>query len=150
MKIETTLEKIKDAISRVQKVSSKNLSLPILENVLLVAKEKNLTLRSTNLHVGVEVTIPVKVKTEGEIAIKLDVFGQIINSLGNEHVVVLEVIDNTLHITTEKSQMDIKLFPHSDFPTLPHIEEGETLKIPIETIIDGVRSVVYSASLSDI
>jgi len=150
MKLETTLEKIKDAISRVQKVSAKNLSLPILENVLLIAKDKNLILRSTNLHVGVEITLPVKIKTEGEISVKLDVLGQIINSLGNEHTVMLEVIEKTLHITTEKSQMDIKLFPHADFPTLPRVEEGETFKLPIETLIDGVRSVVYAASLSDI
>ncbi|MCA9352692.1 DNA polymerase III subunit beta [Patescibacteria group bacterium] len=150
MKIETTLEKIKDAVSRVQKISAKNLSLPILENVLLIAKDKNLILRATNLHVGVEVTIPVKIKKEGEVSVKLDVFGQIINSLEKDHIVYLEVVDNTLHISTEKSQMDIKLFPHNDFPTLPHIEDGKTLKMPIETIIDGVRSVVYSASLSDI
>ncbi|MFT6361352.1 MAG: DNA polymerase-3 subunit beta [Candidatus Paceibacteria bacterium] len=150
MKIETTLEKIKDAVSRVQKVSAKNLSLPILENVLLTVKGKNLILRSTNLHVGVEIVIPVKVETEGEVAVKLDVFAQIINSLGNEHNVFLEVIDNTLHIATEKSQMDIKLFPHADFPTLPRVEDGVSFELPIETLIDGVRSVVYSASLSDI
>ena len=150
MKIETTLEKIKDAVSRIQKVSSKNLSLPILENVLLTAKENALTLRSTNLHIGVEISIPVKIDTEGEIAVKLDVFGQIINSLNGEHKVSFQVIDKTLHISTEKSEMDIKLFPHSDFPTLPHVEEGVEIEFPIETIIDGVRSVVYSASLSDI
>jgi hypothetical protein len=39
MKIETTLEKIKDGISRIQKISAKNLSLPILENVLLTVQD---------------------------------------------------------------------------------------------------------------
>lgn len=150
MKIETTLEKIKDAISRIQKVSSKNLSLPILENVLIIAKENILTLRSTNLHTGVEITLPVKIQTEGEISVKLDIFNQIINSLNGDHKVIFEVIENILHISTEKSEMDIKLFPHADFPTLPRIEDGTEIEFPIETIIDGVRSVVYSASISDI
>lgn len=150
MKIETTLEKIKDAISRIQKVSSKNVSLPILENVLLIAKENSLTIRSTNLHVGVEITLPVKIQEEGELSVKLDIFSQIINSLQGDNNVSFEVIENNLHIHTEKSEMNIKLFPHTDFPTLPHVENGTHIKIPIETIIEGVRSVIYSASLSDI
>jgi len=150
MKIETTLEKIKDSVSRIQKVSAKNLSLPILENVLLTAKDNALILRSTNLHTGVEITIPVKIQTEGEISVKLDVFAQIINSLNGDHKVSFEVIENTLHISTEKSEMSIKLFPHNDFPTLPRVEDVNPISFPIETIIDGVRSVIYSASLSDI
>lgn len=150
MKIETTLEKIKDAVGRVQKISSKNLSLPILENVLLIAKNNSLTLRTTNLHVGVEVSLSVKIHQEGEVAVKLDVFSQIINSLGNEHNVSFEVVDKVLRISTDKSIMDIKLYPHSDFPTLPRIEDGIEVQLPIETLLEGVRSVVYSASVSDI
>ena len=150
MKIEATLEKIKEAVSRVQKVSAKNLSLPILENVLITAKENILILRSTNLHVGVEISVPVKIKKEGEIAVKLDIFAQIINSLAGEHNVHLELIENTLHISTEKSQMEIKLFPHEDFPTLPRVEDAVEIELPIETLINGVKSVVYSASMSDI
>ena len=150
MKIETTLEKIKDTISRIQKISGKNLSLPILENVLLTVKDNTLTLRSTNLHVGAEITIPVKVETEGEISVKIDVFGSIINTLGSDHKVILENVDNTLHITTDKSKMSIKLFPYTDFPTLPRVENGVEVTLAVETLIEGVRSVVHSSSQSDI
>ncbi|MCI5051425.1 MAG: DNA polymerase III subunit beta [Candidatus Pacebacteria bacterium] len=150
MKIETTLEKIKDAVSRIQKVSAKNLSLPILENVLITVKDSVMTLRVTNLHVGTEITVPVKVIKEGEIAVKIDVFSSIINSLGNEHKVILDQQENNLHISTEKSDMNIKLYPHADFPTLPRVEDASELMVDIETLIQGVQSVVYSASLSDI
>ena len=150
MKIETTLEKIKDAITRIQKISSKNLSLPILENVLIAVKDSQCILRVTNLHVGIEVTLPVKIITEGQIAVKLDVFSQIISNLSQDHTITLEVQEKTLHIITEKSHIDIKLFPHDDFPTLPHIEEGNDITLPVEVMMDGVKSVVYSASQSDI
>lgn len=150
MKIETTLEKIKDAISRIQKISAKNLSLPILENVLLITKDNMLIMRSTNLHVGAEISIPVKTTTEGEISVKVNVFGSIINSLNNQSNVILEVIDNVLHINTEKSTMNIKLFPHNDFPTLPKVKDGVEVEIKIKTLVEGVSAVVYSASQSDI
>lgn len=150
MKIETTLEKIKDAVGRVQKVSAKNLSLPILENILLIAKENTLTLRSTNLHVGVEISLAVKIHEPGELSVKLDIFSQIINSLSVGHSVTLEQVDSLLRIHTEKSTMDIKLFPHGDFPTLPQVENGVEIVLPVETLLEGVKSVMYSASQSDI
>ena len=150
MKIETTLENIQGVVARIQKVSSKNLSLPVLENVLLTAKGKTCVARVTNLHVGVEVTLPVKVIEEGEIAVNLSVLGQITSSLSASGSVVLEVDGTTLNISTDHSDMQVKLAPHADFPTLPRVEEGTTITLPIETLIDGVKSVVYSASLSDI
>lgn len=150
MKLEITLEKIQDAVSRIQKISSKNVSLPILENILLIAKNNTLFLRSTNLHIGAEITTTAKVSSEGEVCVKLDIFSQIINSLKESNKVILNTIDNTLHITTDKSEMNIKTYPCTDFPTLPKVSDGVELSLPIEVFIEGVRSVVYSASLSDI
>lgn len=150
MKVESTIEKISLAISKIQKISVKNLSLPILENILLIAKENMLIIRSTNLHVGVEIKIPVKVSVEGEISVKLDVFAQIISSLKSEHKIFLEVKEQTLYIETENSKMNIKIFSHEDFPTLPRPETENIFTIPVDKFVDGVRSVSYAASVSDI
>lgn len=150
MKIELTLEKLNNAINRVQKVSAKNISLPILENVLLIAKDNSLLLRATNLHVGVEITLPVKVESEGEVAIKLDLFSSIVNSLKKNHKIVLETKENILTITADKSEMEINTYESSDFPTLPQVSEGVDFVIPVEKFIEGVRSVAYAASVSDI
>ena len=46
--------------------------------------------------------------------------------------------------------MEINTYLSSDFPTLPHVSDGVDFIIPIEKIIEGVKSVVYAASLSDI
>jgi DNA polymerase III subunit beta len=150
MKIETTLEKISDALSRIQKVSTKNISLPILETVLLETVGNVLVLRSTNLHIGVEISIPVKVQQEGRCAVKLDILAQIINSLKGEHKISLENKDQTLSIRTEKSFMEVNTFSDTDFPTLPHVEDGVSFTIPVDVVIEGVKSVVYSASYSEI
>lgn len=150
MKFEITLEKIKDAVSRIQKVSSKNISLPILENVLLEVKNNSLSLRSTNLHIGVEIDTPAKTEKEGVVCVKLDIFAQIINSLTETNKVSFELIDSVLHIQTENSQMSIKTFASNDFPTLPKITDGVEISVSVDVFIEGVRSVAYAASLSDI
>ncbi len=150
MKIESILEKLIEGVNRIQKVSSKNVSLPILENVLLRAEDNTLILRSTNLHVGAEVSIPVKVLEKGEVAVRLDLFANILNSLKKEHKILLEIKDQVLSLKTEKSEMSINTYDSSDFPTIPHVDEGIRFTLPIKKFIDGVRSVAYASSLSDI
>ncbi len=150
MKIESTVEKLNTLINRIQKVSSKNLSLPILENVLIIAQNNSLTLRTTNLHVGTEVVIPVKTEGNGEVAVKLDLFVNIINSLDKNHKIFLETDENTLMIKTPKSEMVINTYSTSDFPTLPQVTDGSEFIIPIDVFIDGLKSVMYAASLSEI
>lgn len=150
MHIETTVEKLKNAVNRVQKVSSKNLSLPVLENILLSSESNSLTMRSTNLHVGVEVTVAVKEVVAGTALVNLDIFSKIIGSLSSEDKIVLKIEEQTLLIQTETSHMDIKLFPDQDFPTLPRIEDGQEIELPMKTFIEGVEKVHYAASQSDI
>ena len=43
--------------------------LPVLKCVLLEAKDSSLLVRSTNLDIGLEIKIPVKVQEEGSVAI---------------------------------------------------------------------------------
>ena len=141
MKIESTMEKLSLAINRIQKVSSKNLSLPILENVLLIAKDNTLLIRSTNLHVGTEVSIPVKIDIAGEVAVKMDLFINIINSLKKDYKIILELKENLLYIKTDKSEMKINTYDSVDFPTLPVVKEGNDFIIPIKKFIYGIKSL---------
>jgi DNA polymerase-3 subunit beta len=150
MKIETTVQKLSIAVNKLQRVSSKNLSLPILENILLINKDNILLIRSTNLHVGVEISITVKSDVDGEISINLDVFTNIINSLNKEDKIFLELKDKILKIKTKSSEMEINTYDSSDFPSLPKIQDGLDFIIPINEFINGIKSVYYAASLSDI
>ncbi len=49
MKIECQIEKIKNALIAVDRITGKNLTLPVLGSILWVATNKKLILRSTNL-----------------------------------------------------------------------------------------------------
>ena len=60
MKIECLREKLVEAVNKIEKVTGKNITLPILSCILLEVKASNLILRSTNLDLGMEIEIPVK------------------------------------------------------------------------------------------
>ncbi|MES3005649.1 MAG: DNA polymerase III subunit beta, partial [Patescibacteria group bacterium] len=76
MKLECVREKLAEAVSKAEKITSKNATLPILKCVLFEAQKNSLVVRSTNLDIGIEMVIPAKVQVEGVVAIP----GSTINS----------------------------------------------------------------------
>ena len=46
MKIECAIEKIKNAISQAERITGKNLTLPVLNSILLIASGKSLKTQS--------------------------------------------------------------------------------------------------------
>jgi DNA polymerase-3 subunit beta len=149
MNIESTKERLGEALGKIEKITSKNLTLPVLQCVLLTVTGKELTLRATNLDVGVEVTLPVKVTTEGVVAVPAGILSQYINNIPKEKVVTLKVVDQNLVIVTNQSSTTIKALAHDEFPLIPEAV-GEEFTLPSLIIQEGLKSVWYSASTSSI
>ena len=62
---------------------------------------------------------------------------------------ILKNKDGNLLIKTKKSKIKLKGQPHDDFPTIP-IVSGISFEIESKKLIDGIKSVYYSSSVSDI
>jgi DNA polymerase-3 subunit beta len=149
MKIECAIDKIKKAVMLSEKVTGKNLTLPVLSTILCIASGKSLKMRATNLSLGIEVEIPAKVELEGVCAIPGATLANIFSTLYENGEAKLEVKNGNLHISTKKNNFIIKGEAYEDFPTLPAVE-GNSITIPAKKFIDGIRSVYYSASFSEI
>ena len=149
MKLECKIEEIRNIISQVERITGKNLTLPVLNSILLIASGKSLKLRSTNLSLGIEVEIPAKIEKEGIVAVSGSVLLGIFSNVFQNENILLEDIDGNLIIKTKKSKIKIKGQPHDDFPTIPRVV-GMSFDIEPKKIIDGIKSVYYSSSVSDI
>jgi len=150
MKLECGKEKLKECISLADRITSKNTTLPVLNSILLIADNNILKIRSTNLDVGVEFEIPAKIQKEGVIAVPGVVFNNTLSCLSNDKNISLDLINGNLEISTKNNTIIIKSQESEDFPTLPKIQDGESFIIPAQKIIEGVKSVLYSSSASDI
>ena len=121
MKLECKIEEIKNKILQVEKITGKNLTLPILNSILLIASLKSLKLRSTNLSLGIEVEIPAKIEKEGIVAVSGSVLNGIFSNVFQNENIYLESVDGNLLIQTKKSKIKLKGQPHEDFPTIPKV-----------------------------
>lgn len=150
MKIECVKEKLHMAVSKAEKIVGKNTNLPVLSCLLLETKGNNLIIRSTNLDLGLEISIPVKTEDGGKVAVPANIINSFLNNINDDKSIILETIENILKIYTPTSEVNIKTLSHEDFPTIPTLDSEKTYKINSKDLISGIKSVIYSSSLSSV
>lgn len=150
MKIECSKNRLQKGISLCERVVSHNLSLPILKNVLLESDKNNLTLKATNLDIGIEVNIPAKVDDKIKTAFNPSILSTFLSNLKNEDKIFINLDNNNLHIETEFTNTLIKSESSEDFPIIPQIKDDKNISLLAEDLVYGIKSVLYSATVSDI
>lgn len=150
MRIECIKDKLVQAVAKVEKITGKNISLPVLSCILLEAKGGVLKLKATNLDLGIEYVLPAKIEVEGTVAVPGSVFNNFISNIKDVKNIKLEEKDGNLLISTENNEAVIKTLPIDDFPSIPSISDGENFLIQSNDFIRGLKSVLYSASISTI
>lgn len=150
MKLSCFKEDLREAVLICERISGKNLNLPILSNILLDAEGKDLKLISTNLELGVEIIIPAKIENKGKITILSNIFNNFLSNLSGSEQINLENQNNNLIISTKNNSTLIKSQSTDDFPNIPKLKSDNKLSIPVNDFISGLKMVFYSCALSDI
>lgn len=147
MHVECVKEKLESAIIKAGRATGKNVTLPVLQCVLLEVSDNQLLIRATNLDLGVEVSVPVKAHQDGVVAVPSDILASYLSHISDDNV-TLKQEEGYLEVSTQNAATHIKTFNHEDFPTLPEVEGGREFAVDAETVVSGVKSVVYSAATS--
>ena len=152
MKIECVQEKFKESISIAERISGKNMTLPVLSCLLLDASSKNnLIIKATNLDLGIEISIPSKNQENGIIAVPANIINSFMNNVVNTNNSIKLLSDkNILKITTSHSFGDIKTILEEDFPSIPKITNNNRFYLNGNDFANGLKSVWYSSSVSNI
>lgn len=145
MKFICTQENFKKAISSTERVVGKQITLPILENILLEADQGILKVSATNLEIGVVIKVGAKIEKEGKITIPAKLIGSFAANLPLADIVSLEVKNSTLKIESGSYQASIKGLGAQDFPIIPEPDSdpifsvsGENLKNMISRLLSCV------------
>jgi DNA polymerase-3 subunit beta len=148
MHIELDRLVFQQALELVGRVSTKHVTLPVLQCVLLKVDGGELKLKATNLEIGVEASVKI---TEGEdttIAVPTATLLQTI-SLLSDTTVRLEQEGDVLVVEGKKVKTNIKTFAFDEFPTIPHItEKGQEINSKLFSL--GVKSSAFACSQSSI
>jgi DNA polymerase-3 subunit beta len=148
MKVIVLKENLKKDLNLVEKITGKNLSLPILSNVLLKTNKNFLILSATNLEIGIICWNLSKIEKRGEITVPANLFSNYLNFLPNREI-LLETKDNILYVECENYKTEIKGLSSEEFPIIPKIENEEfSLQINSFPFCQGLSQVIDIVSFS--
>ena len=150
MKIECVKDKLTEAVLRTEKVSSKSSTLPVLKCLLFDADKGYLEIKATNLDVGVECRVPVRVDEPGRVAILGGVLAQFLNNLGGENQVTIETNEGGIIVSSHATKTTIKTLNVDDFPDLPKVQDPIVFSMNVQDFVLGLKSVWYSSATTSI
>lgn len=148
MKFECIKSKLSEAVSMAEKITGKNLTLPVLACIFIEAKNKNIVLRATNLDLGIEIMLPVKIEQDGVAAVPGQIFNNFLAQSAGDKGVIIENNEGNVKIVSDVGTTIIKSLNTDDFPTIPRIEGGKSFKINSREFTRGIKSVWYSSAIS--
>lgn len=124
MRVTCTQENLAKGISVVGRAVATRSTLPVLSNIMLVTDEARLKLSATNLEIGVNCWIGVKVEEEGATTVPARLLADFVGSLPPEHVdMELVTRTQTLRLNCSSHEANIKGIDAQEFPLLPTYEE---------------------------
>lgn len=147
MKFITLQENLKEGLRIVERVIGKNLTLPILNNLLLETEKNFLKLSATDLEIGINYWILTKVEEEGGITIPAKFLSSFINSLPNDKITFTKK-DFLLDIECRNYKATIKGFSKEDFPIIPIIKNGDQIEIESKIFTEGLNQIISIPVLS--
>ncbi|MDP3962814.1 MAG: DNA polymerase III subunit beta [bacterium] len=152
MRIECAQGKLREAVGLAERISGKHMTLPVLSCLLLEAEKNNtLTIRATNLDLGIEISIPAKVEDPGVVAVPGQTLASFVGSIPDgDRGVKIELQQGNVRVSAPRSSGVIKTLPHDDFPTLPRVENGSNFSLNASDFVRGLKAVWYSSSISSI
>jgi len=149
MKIICTTENLKKGILIAEKIIGKNLTLPILSNILLEAEKGGLKISATNLEIGLIAKVRAKIEKEGKIAVPGRIIGGILTQLDDGSQISLEEKNSTLKMIYNGNSAAIKGMDAKDFPIIPKPESKFLFEISAAELQKKAGNVVATAATSD-
>lgn len=146
MKITVSKDSLSEAVFNLLRVVGVKSTMPVLEGILLSAKEGNLTLTAYNLEMGMKKEIFCNCEKPGEIVIKARLLSDILRRMGGSQIEIETDEKLMCHIKSDDTVFDIMGMEASDFPELPTVNEGADISIESKVLCEMVKGTIFAVS----
>lgn len=148
MKFSCKTQNLKEAIFKVERIVSRQTTLPILGNILIKTENGRLSVTATNLEIAIKAYLGAKIEEAGEITVPGRILSGFLSSVKDE-VISGKLNKTTLEITSEKHKLKINGIPADDFPIIPKNPKNYFLKIKSGELLRVINSVLISVAKND-
>jgi len=150
MKFSAAREALLKPLQAVIGVVERRQTMPILANVLLVAKNGEVSITATDLEVELVATAEIAVEQDGEVTVPGRKLLDICRALPESAEVVLSLGGEKLSIRSGRSKFSLTTLPASDFPTVEQISGSKGIDIGQAELVKLLEKTHFSMAQQDV
>ncbi len=148
MKISSLQENLKQGLFAVSHIAGKNINLPILNNVMIEARNGNIKLITTNLEIGVISVIRGKVEKEGSFTVDSKTISDYVSLLPNKKINI-EQKENSLFVEAENYKTKILGQSAEEYPLIPEVDKKIEYSAKISEFKQALSQTSFAVASSE-
>ncbi len=153
MKVVCSQSELNSALQLVSRAVATRPTHPVLANVLLTADagSNRLSLTGFDLSLGIQTSLTASVETSGAITLPARLLGEIVSRLSSDSPVTLAVDDSgeQVQLTSLSGSYQMRGMSADDYPDLPMVESGMTLKLQPERLVQALKGTLFASSADE-
>ena len=153
MKVVCSQSELNGALQLVSRAVATRPTHPVLANVLLTADagSNRLSLTGFDLSLGIQTSLAASVETSGAITLPARLLGEIVSRLSSDSPVTLAVDESgeQVQLTSLSGSYQMRGMSADDYPDLPMVESGMTLKLQPERLVQALKGTLFASSADE-
>lgn len=137
------------AVYLAQGIVERRHTMPILANVLLEARAKDVRVTATDLEVGVRGKLEGKVTEEGRVTLNAKKLYEIVREVPEETVEVKRLANDWVEIRSGKSVFKMMGLDPQEFPQFPEFTADALFAVPGKTLREMIEKTIFAASTDE-
>ncbi len=150
MKLSATREALLKPLQAVIGVVERRQTMPILSNVLLMARDGSLSITATDLEVELVADASVDVESGGEITVSGRKLLDICRALPDDAKVALSVGGEKMLVRSGRSKFTLATLPAAEFPTIEDIKATQSISIGQTVLARLIDKTHFSMAQQDV
>ena len=153
MKVVCSQSELNSALQLVSRAVATRPTHPVLANVLLTADAGNnrLSLTGFDLNLGIQTSMSATVEQSGAITLPARLLGEIVSRLSSDSPITLATEDSgeQVQLTSLSGSYQMRGMPADDYPDLPMVESGRTLKLAPGGLVQALKGTLFASSADE-
>ena len=153
MKVVCSQSELNAALQLVSRAVATRPTHPVLANVLLTADvgTNRLSLTGFDLNLGIQTSLAASVETSGAITLPARLLGEIVSRLASDSPITLatEESGEQVQLTSLSGSYQMRGLPADDYPELPMVESGMTLKLQPAGLVQALKGTLFASSADE-
>jgi DNA polymerase-3 subunit beta len=150
MKLTAGREALLKPLQAVIGVVERRQTMPILANVLLVARDGDLSITATDLEVELVANTAVQVDAPGEVTVPGRKLLDICRALPGDAEVSISQSGEKLVLKSGKSKFTLTTLPAAEFPTVEDINAGQRIDVSQDVLARLLEKTHFSMAQQDV